>query len=771
MNYSRCAILLIFCLLAILVSGCFNTRFLKKNEKLFQKNIIDFHSTEPNIKDRHLLKRELRELSQLQPNQRLFGLFKTRLWFYNVANRPKETKFSYWMKNKIGEAPVLFDSTLAYRSTVMMTNYLINKGFFYAQVNYTALLRKRKASVLYQVYAGPRYHIGQVEFDRGSNAEVNQLLIQHAGETLLLPGNPFDVNILKKERERISDHMKEAGYYLFNRDMVYFNIDSQARHRQLQLTVTISQPLDSADHRKFYINNVYIHTNFSFEQFSDTTLTYDTLRKGAYFFIYPDELYIKPLTILTCIYFRRGDVYKRSDVQKTIVNLTDLGIFRFINVKFEELIQDSINLLNCHFYLTPAKKQAITTTFEVNNNTYNLMGINIDLGYTNRNLLRGAERFQFDITAGAETNFDTDIFFNTTDLSAASSLLFNKFLIPFRIKNLAKTTRPKTRVGLKFNYLTRVQNFSIFSGSASYGYEWRKNNFRHQLNIMNISFVRAPENRQSDEFRQLLITSPSLRNSFSEQLIVGINHSLTWNKKIEKDTRNQLFIRINNELAGNLLNGISALAHISRQEQRPYRILGISYAQYYKAEAEFRHYFDLSKDNRWANRFFMGIGIPYANSHVLPYVKQYFSGGSVSLRAWPVRSLGPGSYQYTPGRFNDQTGDVKIELNSEIRFTLIKFIKGALFADAGNIWLSRADSTRPGAEFSLKRFYKEIALGSGVGIRMDLSYFVLRFDIGFRLFDPTRSPGEKWVVRDISFRQEQWFRKFFTFNLALGYPF
>jgi outer membrane protein insertion porin family len=771
MNRSGRTIILIFFVLALAVSGCFNTRFLKNNERLFQKNNIDFQTPETKVKDRSQLKRELRELSQLQPNQKLLGLFKTRLWFYNVSNKPKETKFRFWMKNKVGEAPVLFDEALAVRSTAMMTNYLVNKGFFYANVSYEPVFKKKKASVTYHVDAGYRYKLRNIDFDSDTTNRVIDLVKKESKETLLKTGAPFDVNTLKKERERISDHLKEEGYYLFNREMVYYDIDSIPHQKQMDVDVNISLPADSLEHRKFYINYIYIHTSFSFEQFSDVNARYDTLKKGNYYFIYTDDLIFKPYTILTCIYFRRGDIYKRSDVQKTIFNLTDLGVFKFINIKFEELQIDTMNLLNCHIYLSPSKKQELTTTFELNNNTYNLLGINVDLGYVNKNLFRGAERFQFDITAGAETNFNTDPFFNTTDLSVSTSLLINKFLIPFRIKGLAKSTRPKTRLSVKFNYLTRIQNFSIFSGSGSYGYEWRKKNFRHIFNVLNVSFVRAPESRQSEDFKLLLSTSPSLRNSFSEQLILGMNHTLTWNKKLDKDSRNQLFFRVNNEIAGNFLNGVSAIININKNAERPYDILGIYYAQYYKVEGDFRHYFDINKDNRLANRFFLGIGVPYANSKILPYVKQYFSGGSVSLRGWPVRSLGPGSYQYTPGRFNDQTGDIKIELNTEIRFNMIKFIKGAVFIDAGNIWLSRADTTRPGADFSFNRFYKEIALGTGFGIRMDLSYFVLRFDIGIRLFDPTQLPGDKWVVRNMNFVEKRWLRNYYTFNLALGYPF
>jgi outer membrane protein insertion porin family len=789
MNCSRRSIIHIFFILSVINSGCFNTRFLKSNEKLFVKNKIQFNTEEKKNKDKSQLHRELKELSQLQPNQKLFGLFKTRLWFYNVANRKKETKFRSWMKNKIGEPPTLLDSSSVAKSTIMMRNYLINKGFFYTKVDFETIYHKKliphkknpyskKASVNYIIDAGFRYKFDKINFDSDTiNNEVNKLVKRKSTESLLKKGNPFDVNNLKQERERITTNLREHGYYLFNREMVYYDLDSNDVMKTMDVDVKISAPSDSSNHRKFYINNIYIYTDFTFERFNESGVNYDTLPRGFYYFIYENELRFKPYTILTCIYFKRGDVYKRSEVQKTIFNLTDLGVFKFINIKFEQLQKDTLNLLNCHIYLTPSKKQEMTSTFELNNNTYNLLGINVNLGYINKNLFRGAERFQFDITGGAETNFNTNPFFNTTDLSVSSSLLFNKFLVPFRIKGLAKSTRPKTRISLKFNYLTRINNFSIFSGNASYGYEWRKTNTRHFFNIASVSLVRAPVNRQSADFKELLVQSPSLRNSFSEQLIVGMNYTITWNYKLKTDTRNQLFTRLNNEMAGNFLNGVSALANIKNNQSRPYKIIGINYAQYYKAEVDFRHYFDINKLNRLASRFFLGIGIPYGNSQILPYVKQYFSGGSVSLRGWPVRTLGPGSFnyqnspEYSNNRYPDQTGDIKLELNSEIRFNMIKFLKGAVFVDAGNIWLARIDTTRPGANFDVKRFYKEIALSTGFGIRVDLSYFILRFDIGTRLYDPTQDKGERWVVRKLNFHDEKWLRKFYTFNLALGYPF
>lgn len=776
MSHSGRSIIHIFLLLSVTVSGCFNTRFLNNDEKLFTKNKINFQTEEKKIKNKSAITRDLTELSQLQPNQKLLGITKTRLWFYNVANKPKETKFRYWMRNKVGEAPVLFNESLAEKSTFMMRNYLVNKGFFYANVSYEPQLKRKKASVVYNVDAGYRYKFDKIEFVADPTLRVSYLIKENSKKSLLSTGDPFDVNTLKQERDRIAEDVRDEGYYLFNKDMILYDLDSSNTTKTMDVYVNVATPSDSLDHRKFYINNVYIYTDFSFEQFSDSTIVLDTLRRGYFYILYQKDLLVKPFTLLSSIFFKRGDLYKKSDVQKTIFNLTDLGVFKFINVKFEQHSQDSLNFLDCNIFLTPAKKQALSTTFEVNNNTYNLLGINLNLGYLNKNFLGGAERLQFDITGGAETNFDGSPFFNTTDLSATASLLFNKFLIPFRIKNLAKSTRPKTRVSLKVNYLNRINNFTILSGNISYGYEWRKRNGRHLFNIFNISLVRAPETLQSSEFKQLLVQSASLRNSFSEQLIIGMNHTYTWTQRLKADSRHQLFLRVNNETAGNFVEGMKSLVNINQTLDRPRDLFGINYAQFYKVEGDFRYYYDIKKVSRLANRLFLGVGIPYGNSRVLPYIKQYFAGGSVSLRGWTVRSLGPGSYNYRNSpdfnsRFLDQTGDIKLEASTELRFNIIKFIKGAVFLDAGNVWLAREDTTRPGANFDTKRFYKEIALGSGFGIRADLSYFVFRFDVGFQIHDPTSEPGERWVVKNINFVEDRWLRNHFKFNIALGYPF
>lgn len=764
-------------------SGCVNTRFLKNDEKLFVKNKIDFHSEGHKVKDKSTLSRELSELSQIQPNQKLLGLFKTRLWFYNISDKKKQNgKFREWVKTKVGEPPAIYDESFPSKSIVMMENYLRNKGFFYPKVTYESIFKRKKVKIIYHVEGGGRYYYEHIKFVTDSLLKISYLIESKSRESLLKSGEAFDVGELKSERERITDDVRNEGYYLFNQDMVYYDLDSTEKREAINVFIKTAAPFDSLDHRKFYINNVFIFSDFSFEQLSDTSLQLDTLQKGYYFFVSPKNInnnsIVKPYTILSAIYFKRGDLYRKSEVQKTIFNLTDLGVYKFINVKFEPIKSDSLDYLDAFIYLTIAKKQELGITFEANNNTYNLLGLNVTLGYLNKNLFEGAERFQFDISGGAETNFNNNPFFNTTDLNATASILFNKFLIPFRVKGLAKNVRPKTRLTTKVSFLTRVNNFVIISFNSSYGYEWRKKQGKHVFNIANFSLVRAPDARQSDDFRELLLQSPSLRNSFSEQLIVGMSHTYTWIYQPGKNNPHQLFLRFNNESSGNFLDGISAIVNFGNSKDRPRTAISINYAQYFKSEAEARHYFDFRRGSgRVASRAFIGIGVPYLNSKILPYVKQYFSGGSVSLRAWTVRSLGPGSFnfrkspEFLKSGYVDQTGDIKLELNSEYRFDVMKFLKGALFVDAGNVWLARKDSQRIGADFKLNRFYKEIALGTGIGMRADFTYFIFRFDVGVQVFDPTIDDGTKWVIRNINVQEDRWLRNFFKFNIAIGYPF
>ncbi len=765
------------CASIALLSGCANTRFLREGEVLFKGNKVVYTEEVPESKPK-ALSAELKEISQMQPNTKFLGIAQARLWFYNVANRHKQTKFRFWMKEKIGEAPVLYDSTYAAKSALLMQNYLVNNGYFYADVDYKTAIKKKKATVVYLVDLGDVFRVNNIKFPPAADS-VTSIVQARKDETVLVPCEPFKVSMLKDERDRIAEDLQDKGYFYFNREYVTFDMDSSNSKKHVNISIKINPPSDSTEHELYYINNVFVHTDYSIEQFKNT-VELDTFAVGEYHFIY-EELKYRTNILIGAIHFAQGQKYSRLDYNLTLNHLAELGVFRFINIKFVPVETGDVNkkYLDCIITLTPSKRQEWGVEASANNNTTFLLGISGTFTYRNKNIFKGAELFEINVTTGFETNFDRGKeFFNTVDIRANANLYFNKFMVPFQLVKLDKSTRPKTIISLRSSFLRRINYYTIFSTSVSYGYNWRQGEqIRHRYDPISISLVRTLS--QSAEFREILDRSQTLRTSFSEQLIVGMDYTFNWTGKFDKYKISQWFFTGNAETAGNFMHGIYGLANINKDNPRPYKLFNIPYAQYVLVDGDMRNYLNIGRKARIVSRLFGGLGVPFGNSAALPYIKQFFSGGSTGLRAWRVRSLGPGSFVLegsdveidNPNIFFDQTGDIKIEANLELRFDIYKFIKGAVFLDAGNIWTLKADTLRPGANFEVNRFYKELALGTGVGFRFDFSYFVLRFDIGIPLHDPGSPNKNNWVIRQFNLSDQQWRRDNLTFNLAIGYPF
>ena len=757
----------------LFLSGCVNTRFLDNDEKLFIKNKVEIDAAYK-VRKKKSLAKEVEEISQLQPNKKLIGLFKLKLWFYNVANRRKENKFRYWMKNKIGEPPVLFDSTMAAKSVVLVENYLINKGYFYSKVNFQTRFKKRRAWITYQIQLTDQYKINTVNFPQDENW-VAGLIRQNKGKSYLEHGGAFNVSNLKLERERITDDMKMNGFYYFNKEYIYFDLDSSKLKKQLDIYVRVSPPNDSTEHQQYHINNVYVYTDFSFDDMKQKVV-YDTLKRDEYHFLSRKLMY-KPDILINAIHIWKDQLYSKKNEGLTIRHMSDLGVFRFVNIRFVEVEGGDKNYLDCMIYLSPAKKQTIGLDAEANNNTDYLLGFALTLSYGNKNLFKGAELFDFNISTGIESNPGRGFqFFNTVDFTTSADLYFNKFIVPFKVNFRSKNIRPKTRISLKYNFLRRINYYTINSTSISFGYDWKETaNKRHVFNPIVVNLVRV--NESSSEFQDVIDQSQTLRNSFTEQLIMGMEYSYIWTSFKSSAQRSVYYFRGNVSTAGNFLHGIYSLVHIKDDTDPPFKIFNINYAQYLLFSGDGRNYLSIGKHSKLVSRIFGGFGLPYANSEALPYVKQFYSGGSNGIRAWRVRTLGPGSFNIEESSIEedgdfvfDQTGEIKLEGNVEYRFDIVSFLKGALFLDAGNIWTLKSDTLRPGANFDIRRFHKEFALGTGFGIRVDFTYFVLRFDIAFPIRDPGVS-GNRWVIKNFNLGSKAWRRENLTLNLAIGYPF
>jgi outer membrane protein insertion porin family len=363
---------------------------------------------------------------------------------------------------------------------------------------------------------------------------------------------------------------------------------------------------------------------------------------------------------------------------------------------------------------------------------------------------------------------------NSWELGAGFQLVTPRFITPVKIRNESSINIPKTKIDIQLRALHRVGYFDMNGVNATYGYIWKESEYiEYEVNPIAVNYSKL--RRTTLKFDSVLRSNPYLRRTFQEQFTFGSTASFTFNTLTGLPKRDQYFLNVMLDVSGNL----ASLAHSTftgekSTDERPYELFGSRFSQYSKLSIDFRYYNNFDKNNSLATRIILGAGIPYGNSLVMPYSKQFFSGGANSVRAFLPRSLGPGSYEIPDSisyGYFDQAGDLKLELNAEFRFGIVSLLKGALFVDAGNVWLTRKNEFLPGGEFESNRFIKEIAVGTGFGLRLDLSFFLIRFDLGIPLRKPYLPENERWVIDEINFGSPGWRRDNLVFNIAIGYPF
>ena len=468
--------------------------------------------------------------------------------------------------------------------------------------------------------------------------------------------------------------------------------------------------------------------------------------------------------------------------------MINLGVFKFTTIEYSQVSNDSLNgLLDCFIYLTPAKRQAFSIDYDQSYNvsnqqnalSRNRIGSSINITYKNKNLSKKADLFAVTLSGGVQFNTARDnnkvrqSVIQTIDAGIELNYAQNRFLVPFKIKRLSYNSNPKTIFSVGYNFQKRINYFLLHKVTARYGYEWRtKERIRHVFNLVDNSLL-GFQNKQP-AFLKLLTDRPSARLSFTDGLIPATNYTLLFNGQKNPDDYRFVNDIFGIEIAGNLLHGLEVLSHVNDNDTRPYKLLGVKYFQYVKIENDLRLYLVNQDKSALIGRFFIGVGVPYGNVKDLPYVRQYSVGGGNSLRAFRPNVIGPGSSSDSFSLSNSvtalQLGDMKLELNLEYRFNLYRWFKGAIFADAGNVWNVRKKSEQKNAEFNINRFYKEIAIGVGAGIRADFQFFVIRFDLGFPLYDP-RYPATERLVQ---FSKKPFGTKGYfpvNFNLGIGYPF
>ncbi|MCE4065808.1 BamA/TamA family outer membrane protein [Chryseobacterium gleum] len=759
--------------MASTVISCSNTRFLKEGQMLYTGAEVKIENDTISKKEKKELQSALEANLTPKPNSTFLGM-RPKLYFYNIAKEPKKDKgFNYWLKYKVGEKPVLLGDVDREFNKDIIENYSENKGYFNAKATYDTVSKNKKAQVIYTVRPGSRYLIDGVKFQKDSTL-VNQEIQSFADKTLLKNGRPFDLDVIKAERERIDNRLKERGFYYFHPDNIIVQADSTvSKNHKVELNVKLKDNTPDLATQQFSIDKVIVFPNYNIQDVKDgkysIPMNKDSLSKYAF-----DDIYVidpqhkfKPKIFDRALYFKQGDLYNRSNHNLTLNRLISLGVFKF--VKNEFIVSDSLShKFDAYYLLTPRQIQSLRLEALGRTNSANYAGSELNLNWTHRNFFRGAEQFKaaiygaFDFQMGGAQNAN-NIFRAGTNVQ----LSIPRIVAPFRFHSSSEFV-PRTNITLGYEFQNRTQYYTLNNFTGSFGYLWKENARKeHDLKVIDITLV-SPAN-VTEEYEIKSASNPAMKRVVDRQLIFGPTYSYTYTNTMYPKT-NTIYYKGTLDLAGNI-TGLVTGADVKKDKEK--KIFGIPFSQYVKIENDFRFYHKFTEKSSLATRFIGGIAYPYGNSEFIPFSKQFFSGGSNSIRAFRARTLGPGSFDprtIPEGSYFDQSGDVKLELNAEYRANLYKFLNAAVFVDAGNIWLLHDDSTRPGAKFS-KDFLNEIAVGAGVGLRLDFSILILRLDLAMPLRVPYYQKGDRWAFDKINFGDPSWRKDNLVLNIAIGYPF
>ncbi|MBE7169867.1 MAG: BamA/TamA family outer membrane protein [Williamsia sp.] len=781
MTKARRSSIFYYAVLILFVGGmnaCSPTKYLPPGESLYTGAEIDLNGPKkPKLKrsSKKEMKTELYTLLRPKPNASILG-FRYKLFAYNIAGHPKKKHSpAAWLKNKFGEPPVLLSSVNLDKNVQIVDNHLENQGYFQVDVKGDTVVKKRMATAVYKVNTNQQYTIKEVIFENDSS-EVSRAIRGLASASLLKPGEPFNLDAVVAERLRIDDGLKEEGFYYFNPEYLIVKADSTIGDDKVNMYVQFKRGTPEEGKRIYTINDVFIYPSYSV----NNLVSGDTSKRNAIlykdFYVVDRRNLYKPRLFSQAMRFSPEDYYSRTDHNQSLNRLINLNVFKFVKNRFED-VPGYPARLNVYYYLTPLPKQSLNAELNGNIKSNNFTGTQLTVGWRNRNFFRGGELLTINAIGGVEAQISgSSRGSNTYRAGLEGTLTFPRYLIPFVYLNTRSGFIPKTNIQLAYELINRQQYFTLNSFRASYGYSWKESPKKeHTLNPISINYV-LPLNI-TKAYRDSIVNYPILQRTVDKQLILGTNYNYNYNSQVTNQPVNSFYFNGNLDLSGNIA-GLITQPDLKNGDT--VRLFNVPFAQYVRTEADVRYYRKMGPRTTWANRIIAGIGVPYGNSYELPYVKQFFVGGTNSLRAFRSRSVGPGTY-LNPALINntsknyiypEQTGDLKLEFNTELRQKLFSIVQGAIFVDAGNIWLYNDNPEQPGGKFT-KDFLKELAVGTGVGLRFDATILVLRLDVAFPVRKPYLPDGQRWVFDQIGIfdKSPAWRKDNLVYNLGIGYPF
>lgn len=748
-------------------SSCGVKKFIPEGEYLYTGADLELQADFPK-KEKKQLQSDLESLVRPKPNSKILGT-RFGLWAYYKGQKEKPGFINRFLNKKFGEQPVYLSQVSPEQTASILINRLENKGYFFSTEEFEVTQQDKFASLAYRLDISAPYILETYQL-LGDTIPVMQEIAKSFEDRLMVKGAKLDLDQLKKERERIDHDLKAKGYYNFNPDLLIFEADTnQYKDRKFDLYLRLKTNTPEIAIHPYTIQKVEVFPNYSLNQEMEDL---DTTTVRGIDIIQRPEVF-RPDLLERYVLLKKGSKFNPQVSRLTSNRLSNIGNFRYVNIAFDQLdsmrSEDGTYPLNATILLSPLNKRAVRAEIQGVTKSNSFVGPALILNYQNRNIFRAGEVLNITGKFGYEQQIQSGDreALRSIEFGLQGSLVFPRVLFPVPVMNRFQYSIPKTRISLGYEYQNRTALYRLSSYNASFGYFWNVNRYvYHEFNPVSLSIVNLANT--SPEFEEILTANPFLRRSFEQQFISGMNYTFNYNQLVDEHRKNAIFLGATVDLAGNLFRGAKTLFN----SENPGSIFGLEFAQYLKGDIDLRYYHKFNKENVLVSRIFAGAGVPLGNSLSLPFVKQYFAGGPRSVRAFRIRSLGPGSFipqSIGAGGFFDQAGDIRLEGNLEYRFPFNKYLKGAIFADAGNVWLFNENEALPGGRFTGK-WAEELGVGAGFGLRVDIQIFVLRFDLATPVRRPWLEKSERWV-EEIRFNSREWRRENLILNFAIGYPF
>ncbi|MGI4750018.1 MAG: BamA/TamA family outer membrane protein [Janthinobacterium lividum] len=745
-------------LITVILQACSNTKYLTGDQKLYVGGKVNIKDKDLKKNDRSALTSELTGLLRPKPNSSILGL-RPKLYLYNITKTTKKKGIKHYLHSK-GEAPVLVSAVDVDKNSKILINRLQNEGYFQADVTGDTVSKDKKATAIYTVNAGPGYKIRKVTFPTSKNS-LDTAIAGISKQSLIKVGDKYNLDVIKAERNRIDATLKEKGFYYFAAEDLEAHVDStNIGNHQVDIDMQVINTTPGKARNIYKINNIYVYPNYSLR---DTSLMLDKAVKYGTYNVIQKRFTIKPFVFKNTVQLQPGNVYNRTDHNKSLSKFINLGPFKYVKNRFDDVSTDSPKL-DVYYFLTQFPKKSLSVDVLGRTTSANYNGAQLNLNFRNRNTFKGAELLTVTLFGSSDAQVSGQFGGGhpLSQVGLQTTLSWPRFISPFNLRS-DNAYIPRTNLSVGYSIVNRSGLYNLNSFNGSFGYQWRENTHRsHELNLLAVTYVK-PASVDTAYTNNILVTgNPALKHVIDPQFTFGPTYSYTYTNTTETYRTNTVYFNTKLSLSANILGLVTGADTVGGHAKT---LFGTPYNQYIKLENEFRYFHKVSTNSQIAARVIASAGLPYGNSTILPYSQQFFIGGPNSLRGFRARSIGPGTvnptiYGTTGGFLADQSGDIKLEANLEYRPKLFSIVYGALFADAGNVWNARPHQI--GGTFG-KDFLTQMAADVGFGLRFDVTVLVLRTDLGFPIMRPYTTTTSTTGTSTNSNSP--------VFNLAIGYPF